>query len=192
MRFDYRHIYSEQRDFKLTAIMWHTHTAMGISTAWLLVPFVPWQGSTFLAVLMVFCVISAMVPELDAVESKIKHVKVLGIKPRVPVSKAINQQYGHRGLLHSLRGWVGWTVMILPLGALRGGLPVASLSLGYTSHLTGDVCTRSGILLFYPRRRSYHLLPRQFRVVTGSEYEELFFAMFVLGAVGMLLELLVI
>jgi membrane-bound metal-dependent hydrolase YbcI (DUF457 family) len=55
-------------------------------------------------------------------------------------------------------------------------MPVVALSLGYASHLAGDACTRTGIPLLYPRRTHYHLLPHRTRVVTGSEYEELFFA----------------
>jgi membrane-bound metal-dependent hydrolase YbcI (DUF457 family) len=165
---------------------------MGASAAWLLVPLLPKDDPGFIAIAMVCSVIGALVPDLDAVESKIKHVKLCGIKPFVPIARAINSEFGHRGLLHSLRGWVGWTLLILPLGAVVGWLPVAALSLGYVSHLAGDACTRSGIPLLYPKRRSYHLLPRRFRVVTASEYEELFFAAFALGAIAMLLEHLVI
>ena len=76
--------------------MWHTHAAMGASATWLLAPFVPPDGSVTIARLMVFCVVAAMVPDLDAVESKIKHVKVLGIKPLVPVSRVINREFGHQ------------------------------------------------------------------------------------------------
>ena len=173
-------------------MMWHTHAAIGASATWLLVPFVPSDSSAIPAVLMVFCVIGAMVPDLDAVESKIKHVKVLGIKPLVPVSKAINRDFGHRGLWHSPRGWAVWTVLILPLIVVIGWLPVVALSLGYASHLAGDACTRTGIPLLYPKRDRFYLLPGRLRVTTGSEYEELFFAAFSLGAVTMLLEHLVI
>ena len=85
-------------------MMWHTHAAMGASATWLLVPFVGSDNSAILAALMVFCSIGALVPDLDAVESKIKHVRVGGIKPFVPLSRAINRDFGHRGLLHSLWG----------------------------------------------------------------------------------------
>jgi inner membrane protein len=117
-----------------------------------LVPFVPPNNSAILAVLMVFCVFGALVPDLDAVESKIKHVKVMGIKPFVPVSKAINRDFGHRGLLHSLWGWLGFSVLSLPLSAVIGGLPVLALVVGYLSHLAADACTVSGIPALYPKR----------------------------------------
>ena len=173
-------------------MMWHTHAAIGASTVWLLTPFLPLDNTANIAVVTVFAVIGALVPDLDAVESKIKHVKVMGIKPLVPVSSAINREFRHRGLLHSLRGWMLWTVLIMLLGVEIGWLPVVALSLGYASHLTGDACTRSGIPLLYPKRDRFYLLPGRLRVTTGSEYEELFFAAFSLAAVTMLLENLVI
>ena len=98
-------------------MMWHTHAAMGASATWLLYPFVLVDGSENIAVLLAFCVVGAMMPDLDAIESKIKHIRIMGIKPFVPVSRAINREFGHRGLLHSLWGWVGWTILILLLGA---------------------------------------------------------------------------
>ncbi len=168
-------------------MMWHTHAAIGASATWLLVPFVPPDNSAIIAVLMIFCVVGAMVPDLDAVESKIKHVKVINIKPLVPVSRAINRDFGHRGLLHSLRGWLIWTALLLPLIAAFGWLPVAALSLGYASHLGGDACTKTGIPLLYSKRKGYHLLPVRIRVVTGSEFEELFFAVFALLDVCLLM-----
>lgn len=81
--------------------MWHTYAAMGDSTVWLL-SWLPIENSFIVPVLMVFAVVGAVMPDFDALECKIKHANVLGIKPFVPVSKAINQAYGHRGLLHSL------------------------------------------------------------------------------------------
>ena len=158
-------------------MMWHTHAAIGASATWLLVPFVPLDNSAIIAVLMVFCVVGAMVPDLDAVESKIKHVKVINIKPLVPVSRAINRDFGHRGLLHSLRGWLIWTALLLPLIAAFGWLSVAALSLGYASHLAGDACTRTGIPLLYPQRKNYFLLPTKIRVVTGSAEEDIIFVL---------------
>jgi membrane-bound metal-dependent hydrolase YbcI (DUF457 family) len=63
----------------------------------------------------------------------------------------------------------------------------AALSLGYASHLVGDACTRGGIPLFYPNRRSYRLLLRKIRVVTGSEYYvDVLFAAFALVSMVLL------
>jgi membrane-bound metal-dependent hydrolase YbcI (DUF457 family) len=133
------------------------------------------------AVLTIYAVAGAMVPDLDAVESKIKHVKVMGIKPLVPVAVAINREFVHRKLLHSLRGSAAWTLLNSPFAARAGCLPVAALSLG-------DACTRTGIALFCPQRNDYHLLPVWLRVVTGSEAEEVFFVIFALISRAMLLR----
>lgn len=112
-----------------------------------------------IAMVMVFCVSGALVPDLDAVESKIKHFRILGIKPFVPVSRTLNRNFGHRGLLYSLRGWLIWTLLILPTSMTIGWLPVAALSFGYASHLVGHACTRTGIPLLYPKQVRWFLLP---------------------------------
>jgi inner membrane protein len=162
---------------------------MGASATWLLMPFVPQNDSGVIAIAMVCCIVGALVPDLDAVESKIKHAKVIGIKPLVPVSKAINREFGHRGLLHSLWGWAVWTTLILPLSVMIGWLPVAALSLGYVSHLAGDACTRTGIPLLYPKLGRWFLLPPRLRIATGSAIEELLFVASALGAMTLLVAL---
>ena len=67
---------------------------------------------------------------------------------------------------------------MLPLGVMIGWLPVASLLLGYASHLVEDACTKTGIAVLYQNSKRYHLLPAGICIVTGSEYEELFFVFF--------------
>ncbi len=81
-------------------MMWHTHAAMGASAVWLLLPFLSPGDPSFVAVLMAFAMAGALVPDLDAVESKLKHVRVGNIKPLVPVARVSNRNFGHRGLLH--------------------------------------------------------------------------------------------
>ena len=167
--------------------MWQTHAAIGASTVWLLVPLISPDDPSIVAVLVACAVAGALMPDLDAVESKIKHVRVGATKPMVPIARAFNRDFGHRGLLHSLRGWMVWTVLILPLYVVLGWLPVAALSLGYLSHLAGDACTRSGIPLLCPQLRRYHLLPRPCRFVTGSQAEEVVFVTFALLSIALIL-----
>lgn len=159
-------------------MMWHSHAAIGASSAWILLPLLPPDGSLNIAVVMGFCVVGALMPDLDASESKIKHLKVLGIKPFVPLAQVIHREFGHRGFLHSARGWALWTLSQMPLGFVMGWLVMAALSLGYASHLLADACTRSGIPWLYPDLRRVHLLPLKLRVVTGSAMEEVFFVGF--------------
>jgi membrane-bound metal-dependent hydrolase YbcI (DUF457 family) len=102
-------------------MMWHTHAAIGASAIWLLLPLLPPDGSVNISVLMAFCLAGALVPDLDASESKAKHIKVAGVEPLVPVAIAINRDFAHRGVLHSRWGWMIWTLLILPLGLGLGG-----------------------------------------------------------------------
>lgn len=127
--------------------MWHTHAAIGASVTWCLLPFMPADGTLSISVVLACCVVGALTPDLDASESKIKHIKVLGIEPLVPVAVGLNREFGHRGALRSARGWAVWTLLIMPLAWWVGWLPIAALSLGYASHLAGDACTRTGIPL---------------------------------------------
>ena len=126
--------------------------------------------------------------DLDASESKIKHVKVLGIEPLVPVAIGLNREFGHRGFLHSARGWAVWTLLILPLVWWIGWLPIVALAVGYASHLAGDACTRTGIPLRYPRQEKFQLLPAKLRFVTGSAVEEGVFVTFACLTLTLLLN----
>src|SRR5437868_6829181 len=100
-------------------MMWHTHAVIGGSTVWLLMPFVPTgynpHNTENIAVLMAFAVTGALLPDLDAAESKIKHFKIAGTKLFLPLAVVIHRDFGHRRLWHSLWGWGLWTVIILPL-----------------------------------------------------------------------------
>lgn len=66
-------------------------------------------------------------------------------------------------------------VVLPPLAGIGSLFVPLALSLGYASHLAADACTKSGIPLFYPRRKRYHLLPRALRLTTGSLAEEAVF-----------------
>ena len=139
-------------------MMWYTHAAMSASAAWLLVPFLPQNDSTFIAVLLVFCVIGAMVPDLDAVESKIKHPKILGIKSFVRVRIQSHQPYPWTPRITALATRVGRVDLVAPTFKHRNGwLPFVALSLGYISHLAVDACTKTGIPLLNEKRQQNRL-----------------------------------
>ena len=131
-------------------------------------------------------IVGALLPDLDAEDSTIQRdlgwlgvltkagLKLLGVK--------------HRGVLHSGLA----VVVVFVLGALTGGwlgyLDVGlALGLGYFSHVTlADAMTISGVPLFWPAKRRFHLLPRLLRVRTGGAVEKLVF----LAAAGLLVWLL--
>lgn len=154
-------------------MMGRTHALIGIASLWLLeLPGAITQET--IAPLVMFAVIGALAPDLDATDSKIKRLSVAGITPFAPVAQILHQTLGHRGLLHSLLGlglfvpgcalpvalWLGW-----PFGA--------ALTLGYASHILADAATKSGVPLLYPQRKRYHLLPKEWRLTTGSLAEEM-------------------
>ena len=158
--------------------MWHTHAAIGASTLWLLLPFLPSDNSVNMGVLVTCAATGALMPDLDAAESKIRHVKFFDIKPLLPVAIVVNRDFGHRSLLHSARGWAGWTLLVLPLSVITGWIAVSAFSVGYASHLLADACTRTGIPLCYPNRKRFHILPTRLQILTGSASEEALFPWF--------------
>ncbi len=168
--------------------MGRTHALAGVASLWCFQAFPALIGPELLAPLGVLAALGALLPDLDAAESQIKHLSVAGIKPFAPISLLVNRTFGHRGLLHSLVGWGIATLALLPL-ALVGGLAVPlAISLGYLSHLAADACTKSGIPFLYPNRKRYHLLPRSHRLTTGSQAEDGVFMIMAVLVAGLMLH----
>ena len=170
--------------------MGRTHALAGIASLWLLRPVPEVVTAATMAPLAVLAALGALLPDLDAGESKIKRLSFAGLMPLAPLSLALHRNLGHRGLLHSLLGLGLSTLIFLPLASWGNGIVPLALSLGYASHLATDACTRSGVPLLYPRPRRYHLLPRGLRITTGSLAEEVFFVLFAMAALLLLLSYL--
>jgi inner membrane protein len=161
---------------------WDTHVLGGINSLWLLT-IIPHQSDP---VVWILCVgsagLGALLPDLDASESKIKHLGVAGVKPFTLPTLALHQALGHRGMLHSLAGLVIVSTAALPL-VMCWPWPISlGLILGYASHLAVDASTRSGIPLLYPRPQRSHLMPQSLRLLTGSSLEDLLLVLFALPA----------
>jgi len=175
-------------------VRWSTHFLAGVSSLWLLsaVPGMVGTGSepNNLGLLAGLAGLGALLPDLDAQDSKIQHLRVGGIPVFVPAARVLGA-FGHRGLLHSALGLnLLALLVVLPL-ALWLGWPAAwALLLGYASHLVLDACTRSGIPLGWPYPRRYHLLPSRLRVTTGSLAEEALLPLVALLALFLLLSTL--
>ncbi len=161
---------------------WRTHALIGISSLWLLdaVPHAisAGEGASNVGLLAAVAAFGALLPDLDAAQSRIKHLSPgWGIEPFALPAQLLHRAFGHRGLLHSGVGLALFTILLaLPLALWWGWQPSVALALGYASHLAADACTRTGIPLFYvpllyPRRRRFFLLPLGLRFVTGSEAE---------------------
>lgn len=169
---------------------WPTHTLFGISMLWLLVPVPAEMFGYDMATLAAVAALGALLPDMDASESKIKHLKVLGtnIKPFLLPAQVVYGSEQHRGLLHSLAGLGMISFMVAPAVWWVGWSPVIALLLGYASHLLADSATKTGILLLYPRRQRYYLLPPGWRITTGSLAEEAFLLPLAVIVVALLLS----
>ena len=168
---------------------WPTHALLGINSLWLLAP-IPLElvGYDF-GTLAACAVLGSLLPDLNASESKIKHLKLLGtaFKPFLLPARIVSWTDQHRGLLHSFWGLGMTTVFIAPLVFWVGWAPVVALLLGYGSHLLGDSATKSGIRLFYPRADRFYLLPKKLRFTTGSLAEDVLMAPLGVMSISLLL-----
>ncbi len=153
---------------------WPTHALLGINSLWLLAPLPPELIAYDFGTLSACAVLGALLPDLDASESKIKHLKVPGtqFKPFLLPAQVVSRSDQHRGLLHSLWGLSMASLIVAPAAFWIGWAPIVALLLGYASHLLGDSATKSGIRLLYPSKVRFHLLPPSFRFTTASFAEE--------------------
>ena len=169
---------------------WPTHSLLGINSLWLLAPIpIKLVGYDF-GTLAACAVLGALLPDLDASESKIKHLKLLGtnFKPFLLPAQVVSHTDQHRGLLHSLLGLGMVALFVAPLAVWVGWAPIVALLLGYASHLMGDAATKSGIRLFYPSVTRVYLLPKNLRITTGSLAEDAMLPFVALGASLLLLS----
>lgn len=179
--------------------MWRTHLVAGVASLWLLetTPLSLTRDEWALAI--VGAMLGAMWPDLDASESKIRHLGWrLGrerFEPLEPVAFLVHRTLGHRGFLHSLGGWIVSALLFLPPSLWLGFWAWVGYVLGFGSHLFADALTRSGIPFWQlvPKRcrilRS-HLVPPKLRIVTGSPEEEIYFSIFGCLAFALLFPLL--
>jgi len=165
---------------------WRTHALSGIGSLWLLNLVPGAVTASTIAPLVVIAALSALLPDLDAAQSKVKYLRVAGIRPFAPLAVVLHRGLGHRGLLHSLLGLSVIAILSLYLAFWWGWSASLALLLGYLAHLAGDACTKSGIPWLYPNKQRFHLLPPAWRFVTGSAAEGALFP-FLFAAVGFLL-----
>ncbi len=172
---------------------WPTHTLFGISTLWVLAPLPPEVLNANVGVLAAAAALGALLPDLDASESKIKHLKIPNtqIKPFMLPALVVSRSDQHRGLLHSFAGLGMMALFFVPAVFSIGWAPVAALLLGYFSHLIADAATKSGVRLLYPSPRRFHLLPPSLRFTTGSMAEDALLLPLAICAAGILLRILI-
>lgn len=157
-------------------MQWRTHLVVGLNSLWLVELLPPGISTDHYAPMIAAAALGSLLPDLDAAESKIKHLSFGGIKPFFLPAQIIYRDLGHRGLLHSGSALVLVGIAAIPLTHWVSWQTALALFLGYGSHLAADACTRSGIPWRYvpllnPSKKRSHLLPPRFRFVTGSEAE---------------------
>lgn len=170
-------------------MMWRTHVFLGVNALWLLAPLPGAITSNTVAPLCALAAFGALLPDLDAQESKIKSLSWGGVRPFAPVAFLAYRTWGHRAFLHSPLGLLVFAGVCVPIGLNWGLLPALALWLGYASHLAGDALTRTGIP-GWPNRgdRRWYLLPERYRFVTGSAGEEALLPLLALPIVVLLLS----
>jgi inner membrane protein len=185
-------------------MMGRTHALLGFNCLWLLEGVgsassilgggSPLADAGRFTLCAIAVTLGSLLPDLDAPASLLQGVSLGGIRPVAPVAWMLHRQFGHRGFLHSLPALGLLAILTALIGGATGSFDFwiwLALCLGYLSHLLGDACTKSGVPLFWRigafRRRSIHILPRGFRLTTGSQVEEMVFAF--LGAAALVLAL---
>lgn len=170
---------------------WRTHVLAGIGALWA-INIVP-GGITAdnLGALCLFASFGALLPDLDASQSKIRSLSLARIQPFEPIGFAAHRFFGHRGLLHSLAGLATAGIIAGAAASRIGWEPALALFLGYGSHLALDACTKSGIPLFPGRAWRLHLLPKSLRIATGSAAEDLVLVTLLIAVLALMLPYLV-
>jgi len=75
-------------------MMWHRHAAIGAVTGWMLLPFLPPDAPTSVGMLVACAALGALAPDLDAAESNIMRIRLLGVTPVAPLCVAAHHVWG--------------------------------------------------------------------------------------------------
>ena len=172
-----------------TTMLSRTHILIGVCTLWglSLIPEAITRDSV--ALLAGVATFGALLPDLDAAESKIKSLSVKGVRPFAPFADLAYQTWGHRGFLHSPLALGILGIALIPLTFwVDWQIPLA-LWLGYGSHLAADACTRTGIP-GAPFTKRLFLLPKRWRFLTGSPQEDMLFPLLASAVMFLLLRYL--
>ncbi|MBU2236308.1 metal-dependent hydrolase [Patescibacteria group bacterium] len=169
-----------------------THAIIGANTVWVLAIFPGFSWNPFL---LLAGTIGGLLPDLDASDSKIKHLEIgygkgkrrVAFKPFYLISWIVSSVFKHRGAFHSilaviLMGWGSFFLFLFLsqwIEFLRHEFWLV-LTLGYASHLIADGMTHHGIPLLWPWKGRFHFLPKSFRIKTGAVTERILYVMLLL------------
>jgi membrane-bound metal-dependent hydrolase YbcI (DUF457 family) len=101
---------------------WATHSAIALNSLWLLQIVNPAPVQASIGVLVVSAVFGGLLPDLDAVDSKLQRLPVLtaDFQPFGFLSRVIRHTSPHRGWMHSLRGLAIVSVLLAPAIGIIG------------------------------------------------------------------------
>jgi len=131
-----------------------------------------------LAVSIIGADIGALIPDMDGAGNRLWDLLPAGHS----VGKILRRVfYKHRTLTHSLIGVYGiyklleWVlVKLLNPAFLDERIVLASIMIGYLSHLLADSLTEEGVPLLFPINISFGIPPiRRFRIKTGKWFENI-------------------
>jgi inner membrane protein len=138
-----------------------THVTFGALSYFVMAAAMQWQPST---AAVATAALGSLLPDIDLPTSAVG-------RPFFPISKALNEQIGHRTLTHSVIGIMLLLMMLSPL-LFIDSLIVWALAVGYISHLLIDTVNKAGIELLYPSHvRAWFLSDERYRIVVGSREE---------------------
>jgi len=131
--------------------------------------------------LLIVTAVACLIPDLDSPSSLLgRFVK--------PISRKLNQKFGHRTFTHSLIFLIISTATVSALNILffdKSNL-VATFFIAYFSHILFDMMTVSGVQFLYPLSKASFVLPgnANFRIRVNDVRQELmtfsvFFMMFI-------------
>jgi membrane-bound metal-dependent hydrolase YbcI (DUF457 family) len=92
------------------------------------------------------------------------------------------------GLLHSLARWAMAVFLFVALTIWIGWSTWLALCWGYGDHFIAGSLTPSGIKMLYPNHTRSYLLPRGWRITTGSAAEEFCFVLLAMCAIVLMLH----
>lgn len=116
-----------------------------------------------------FCSFGACLPDIDTASSRLGRLIF-------PLARWIEGHVGHRTLVHSLLGWVGFGVVFLPLLFFVSWEVYAALMIGIISHNMIDMVNSTGVAFLWPNDCRWvfpyvRAHPTRYRVRTGSGVE---------------------
>jgi len=169
-----------------------THSIFGISLTLIILALFGIKLSLHWTI-MVAAVFGALIPDIDLTRSTIS-------KLCYPLSRFIEDNFGHRTMTHSLIGWGVATVVFglligicveaiheLPLRGISAIPPqliprwIAAFSIGYFSHLILDMFNPRGVNLLWPKNtRDVVSKNKKMRLAVGSSAEIVVFGILII------------